>query len=317
MTHLFIYNRQRIEMNKGITMFRQILRKIPHKIIVERYRFFTSNSAAHPSSNPQLKENNLIINTANYLYHSLNGFDLFKLVSILKHGILSKESAELRGIKISSHGRFENGANRVSVSTREDKVLFPGSYYAGDHLSVIIEPKGLSVIKPISDNCPLHERQVHGQISPQNIVGIMVPEVYFTKALREFQVFNVRNKDILKISINNMDNFMQEHFNISMLSNPTILKYYDEAMMLKRNTLREYFNYEQKVKQLNTNLNASVMEFIENQHKLKLAKTDITAIDIIQHHTKDKYPLFKVSEGYIKPMKDPLDNYPSDIKNNL
>ena len=286
-------------------MLRQVLRTRPQATIFGRYSFFTSNVATH-SYNQKIKETNLKINTADYLYHSLSGFDLFKLVSILENGILSKASAESRGIKISSHGRFENGENRISVSTHDDEALFPGSTYAGDHLSVIIDPKGLAVIKPLSDKCPLHERQIHGQISKQNIVGVMLPEAYCTKDLRELHVFNLWNKDMLKINMNNLDRFLQIQYDSSILSDPATKNYYDEAMALERGTLLNYFYYKTKLKQLSTNLNASIMQFIADQHKLKLGKLDITAVDIIHHHTKDKYPLFKLSGGCINPlMKDP------------
>ncbi|MBA2650482.1 MAG: hypothetical protein H0U75_12990 [Legionella sp.] len=50
----------------------------------------------------------LIINSEDYVYHSIGGFDLFKLVSIINNGILSKSSAEKKGIILSSNGESYN-----------------------------------------------------------------------------------------------------------------------------------------------------------------------------------------------------------------
>lgn len=255
------------------------------------------------------------LNLDDYLYHSIGGFDLYKLDSILKHGILSLNKSKEKGIRIGTFGKGENGSSNISVSTAD--VLSTNSY-SGCQLSIIIDPKKLKIINPqdypeqftIRDdmffqnctsiqgpdpsNCPNYERQICDEITKDNIIGVMIPSSYLSLKLDEIHILNEDHPNIKIYAINliNLNRFFRENKLPSIFSDKSVDEYFAEMLSMKIKTDERRSEFRERKKETIHNLNHALMVFVAKIYKKLLGKESIGILDILNYHLKFKCQIY-------------------------
>lgn len=258
--------------------------------------------------------------TEPYLYHAVGGFNVYKLYTILEKGILSVNASEQFDMNIVSFQAIRNfdpyenneykeySLNTVSLAT--NKVL-SDKIYAAVELSLIIEPKGLTLTRPWDCNfidlrmkwtIPHYEIRAKWMVPSENIMGVMIPEDYLSTDLIEIPVFNRERFQTWYIQPNmiNLDNFLKKEFSASLLSDPEIVNFYNIAM---KYAWQDIGYHTQEKEAARVNLNRSIMRFIKDTYKKELV-IEPSLVDIIHYHTKGKYPIYNTKGELITPKTD-------------
>lgn len=257
------------------------------------------------------------LRTEDFLYHSIGGFDLFKLITILNHGILSLNRSKQYGIRIGSLGQGENRTSSVSVSTYE---VLSCNEYAGTNISIIINPVDLQILNPsdypspytINDgfiisnlttsqmlaipdrtNCPSHERQINGEVSVKNIVAIMIPQQLLSCKLENIPILNLDHFNLKLFCINflNLEKFFKANGLPSMFQDKAI----DEAFSILLSFKDVKYSIKNQKAKIDSahKFNKEIMRFILKEYRTLLNRTDICLLDIMEYHLKNKYPIYQ------------------------
>ncbi|MBS4167507.1 hypothetical protein PARA125_000130 [Parachlamydia sp. AcF125] len=244
--------------------------------------------------------NNLTTNSANinlglnleqekYYYHSVKGFNLYQLTSILAFGILSKEKGEAKGISIQSNGLGLNGTKYVSASNRLNAFS-----YSGTHLGVIINPIGLDFFKQFGPGHIPFEIQVRDKVPKKHILGITIPTQYVKENFTDSQLFRITNTEELKKGMALLEEFYLKTLNVSLFANEQLKLAYTNALEFKdkKNQIIKNFPFlkaikkEEKLrKETQSEFNSVLMKSIQEVYKTVIHKNSYTLVDIIQYHT--------------------------------
>ena len=239
-----------------------------------------------------------------YLYHSVGGFNLDKLTSILALGILSKKEGNASGINIQSEGMAFNGNQWVSVATYE--VLDRGSY-SGLDVGLVINPAGL-YIKPtytMDEGAPFYERQVLDKVPRKNIVGITVPPKYMQEDFSETTLFYVPNTKDVKQGMDSLEKFYQRTTGISLLADEKLKVAFDRALSLpeEERRIKETRPCVDAFIEIDTLSNKRQKEFdfalisrIKNVYREITKKDTFTLVDIVRFHTNDEVPIYLTTD---------------------
>lgn len=267
------------------------------------------------------------IEVSDYFYHSIGGFDLYKLASILELGVLSKQAADNREVPTSGVERAYFRKDRVSVTT---PLGLQVEAYAGGHLSFIILKANLNIMEPSEfvdedriDDALSYERQIQDEIPRDNIRGIMIPDIYFSTPLTKLKVCALDEQ--LVANIENLDSLIYHEFSRSLMSCPKIRQYYGEALQREDAIARasyaavvdgDVLNRWQRIEaaenscraknKIEADLNASIMRFIKKAYAEKLEKENPTPVDIIYYHTRGRCELYNTSGQLFTPTIEPL-----------
>ena len=247
-------------------------------------------------------------------YHCINELDLFKIVTTLEKGVLTKKSADKEGIDTVSttncgRGLLQQGDEHVSSLIFDNPRKY--SDYNPSTLFVIFNSCGLKtnstrdllpsqLREGYDDYIDYNKTHIEGNINADRISGIIIPDNFLKSDLSELDILDI---DSYGTDIPNLDSFFKKQFNISFLLDPVIKKYYDEGVAATQE--RNDFHHAQPSKyrlrsEISNDLNQSLRTFIDNLYKLKLGKSTVTALDILQYHVDGKLPIFKLNGEMIQ-----------------
>lgn len=146
---------------------------------------------------------------SNPCFHSI-GFDFFKIESIIRNGILSKQAMRELGIEVPRNfqgGNLENWISVVDASMglngkayREFTSNGIGFFCLANKLFLPIDSyaKAIETGYPYNKSSYEDEKYVYSKIDPEDIIFLIIPKEYGTKDIRELNyIYNTLNKDLL------------------------------------------------------------------------------------------------------------------------
>lgn len=271
------------------------------------------------------QKEDLSINVKSYFYHRISGFNLFELISILNNGILSEkdEIEELKEdiLKVLHKADFVLNVEAYDdMEKSQERIMLKiaGGDSDRESMSVIVDPSNFWVSNfldnvysynnyyPSFDEIPFYKRTIAGKVSPEEIVGVIVPQSYLTENLTNLHIFDskcIYDKELLKSNMDNLNLFMQKQFGCSIFSNVAINKSYEKAMK-EPDFSKGLFKIERDFQEAYDNLSCSVMKLIKSEYEKKLSKSDITAIDILHDVTQNKCRFYTPSGQFIVPLAE-------------
>lgn len=202
-------------------------------------------------------------------FHSI-GFDFFKIASIMKNGILSKDEMRKRGIEVPQN--FSGGNTERWISVVDTKLL-EGDYTAKKafllhgisfccdnqimHEPLPREKHEYAMIYGFPYNRSNHkdEKYVLNCIEPENIIAMSIPEEYKNSDVRNLSyLYNAMDVSVIKEKVDYYINIICPDQREIVLN--SLQKYFDEYDKVTRDYYAVYReNEEHSQKELEKNLN--------------------------------------------------------------
>lgn len=257
----------------------------------------------HFENNPDLAELNTGVGVC---YHGF-GVDLFKLETILEHGILSFREMKNKGIKGAQNFPGGNCRNYVSCVVedlvKEDEPLKTSAYKNFTKKSINIKTLNIKWFEACSkDNLPMalckgrpykkadysDERYVRNSIKPENFDKLFLSSDLASKKLVECDYITPSlNKDILKERVGHYMSHTGNDIDIELAK---VLKDYYEILADYKNhedtftTTKSYLSdVEKKVLEVNTRLQPHIAKMVSKYYEKLLNKDymDITVLEAL------------------------------------
>ena len=207
-----------------------------------------------------------------YCYHSIGG-DVFRIPSILKHGILSFDNLSVTGMpENSSNGFGYNGTNKVSVFVSplfcESDVL--GNGYAD---GIVFVCKADYSMHNVRSGIP-SEAHVGCGIPRADIKGIMLPDSFFHAPISKYYHF-MCGLDRLPNVCDSFAKWMKSECGYQASDYTELLKKLKkEKDVLKWDTIRDQ-------------IGKLVFGDLQKAVDKKLGKSDSTFADLVKYYIKD------------------------------
>ncbi|MBO4745529.1 MAG: hypothetical protein J5613_00460 [Alphaproteobacteria bacterium] len=207
-----------------------------------------------------------------YCYHSIGG-DVFRIESILKHGILSQSELSKTGMpENSSNGFGYNGTNRVSVFVSplfcESEVL--GNGYAD---GIVFVCKADYSMHNVKSGIP-SEAHVGCGIPRTDIKGIMLPDSFFHAPISKYYHFMCGLERLLDVC-NSFAKWMKSECGYQASDYTELLKKLKkEKDVLKWDTIRDQ-------------IGKLVFGDLQKAVDKKLGKSGSTFADLVKYYIKD------------------------------
>lgn len=298
---------------------------------LDRKRFYDSSVESLDARFLRFKESHELINFAKHLnllyyqmqkenyqeidesgispyscFHSI-GFDFFKIASIMKNGILSKDEMRKRGIKVPQN--FSGGNTERWISVVDTKLL-EGDYTAKKafllhgisfccdnqimHDPLPREKHEYAMIYGFPYNRSNHkdEKYVLNCIAPENIIAMSIPEEYKNSDVRNLvYLYNSMDVSVVKEKVNYYINIVCPEYKDMMLNG--LKHYFDEYDQITRNyyaVYREGKEHSQKELEQNLNnilnsINKAVAYLIYHYYKERNLSSNgtITVSDVVKY----------------------------------
>lgn len=208
----------------------------------------------------------------NICFHSIGG-EVFRIESILKHGILSPSALSETGMPTSCmYGFGYNGTKKVSVFVSPlfcEADLLDHGYTKG----IVFVCKADYSVHGVSSGIP-SEAHVDWGISPDKITGIMLPESFWHAPISKYNKF-MGGLGQLPDICNSFTKWMKSECDYQASDYKELLKKLKkEENVLKWDTIRDQ-------------IGKLVFGDLQKAIDKKLGKPNVTFADLVKYYTKD------------------------------
>lgn len=232
----------------------------------------------------------------NTLIHGIS-FDFWKMESIFKNGILSKNEALKLGINYSRNYHGKNNDDYISmiryIYVNDEDINGAYNLYVKDGIGLIVEDTPYIYDKGVLEFHRSDEVYVKDRVSPKNIKGIILNEEILKKDISELKVLPINSVSYVYIK-HICDNIIEYLKDYNYLVSNDEYNNYLRKLYFISGIYREVTNSESK-KALKEEFRKALLElnkFMAENYKEAfckvLGKNDISVFDIISY-INDKY----------------------------
>ena len=206
-----------------------------------------------------------------YCFHSIGG-DIFRIESILKHGILSQSSLSTTGMPENSvDGMGYNGLNKVSVFISP---LFCESNQLGGYADgIVFVCQTHYSVHNVRSGIP-DEAHVFLGVPRDKIKGIMLPDSFWRAPINEYNKFMCGYDRLPKVC-NSFTKWMKKECDYEANDY--------KKMLLKIKREKDPLKSEDLVEELGNLVFGDVQQAVDK----KLGKHNATFADLVKYYTKD------------------------------
>lgn len=218
-------------------------------------------------------------------YHSTGSLNPMKLIGILHHGILSKSTAEEKGLLIDANGLQCNGTNYVSVATTLGGCV--STNMGAFHLAIEREKLTSNIRKNPEQDMPL-ERQVKWIIPRDTIKAIYLEKAGVLDIDHPHTTLGIgiHNIERARVQVQSYMDFMATEFEHHLpTEDQSSIK---EILSKMENT--KYLNYSEKVElcePYEQSINIILKKHLKLCYQTVIPKESITPYDIIRYYDQN------------------------------
>lgn len=234
-----------------------------------------------------------ILEDNNIAFHGIN-YDYFKMLSILKEGILSQNAAKNSNININRNYKGYNSDNLVSLS---ESPSIHNTYNYGA-FNVFVK-KGISFVVDVNDlYCILDTKSgipgevyINYSVPRENIIGIMLPEQMLHTSISQLNIL----ADIGTAFIDNYAiNFIEQ---INSTFRTTVSKKEVITLIeLKKGVNGDFFDKYQEIKRINMKINEIITNLFDLAFRFEYNLIESpTLIDAITILTEGDIPIYSTN----------------------
>ena len=231
-----------------------------------------------------------ILENGNIAFHGIN-YDYFKMMSILKYGILSQKAAENNGLTINRNYGGYNGNSQVSLS---ESPSIHGTYNHGA-FNVFVK-NGISFVIDVSDlHCiPDNKSGIPGEvyvdyaIPIEKILGIMIPESAAQATIDKLNIFGDMGTGYVNNYALNFVDMVNSFFEMNFDKNE-ILK----LIEAKNNLSGDYFDRSKQENLINQQINTTITKMFDLGFRKKYNYSESpTLVETITVLTGGNIPIY-------------------------
>ncbi len=235
-----------------------------------------------------------ILENNNISFHGIN-FDYFKMLSILRLGILSYSAAQYKGVSLKRNFKGYNGSFNVSLS---ESPSIHGTYnfgafnsYIKNGISFVIDTSNLYCIPDRGESKIPWEIYAIDHVPRENIIGIMLPEQFLQTSINQLNIFG----DIGTGFIDDYALKLIDEINLTFETSFSKEKIID-LIKSKKSLSGDFFDKMNKEKNINKQINETITKLFDLGFKAKYNLSESpTLIDAINILTDGNIPIYSTT----------------------
>lgn len=247
----------------------------------------------------------------NYYYHAVIDFNLIKLDSILKNGILPKNAIEQNHLpNIYTHSSFsnysKNGSKYISLTKYDDRELYQYfdsfALHTLTSISLLID-KGITINNEGERETNFRDEIFSERIYPSSIKGILVPSHIINSKINELPSLCNEMGCYTKLYLNNLICVIETYFD-STIDKQKIYKSLEKFWSIAR----KYKDPQKCISSILEIQQASFGMDLQDIISSEIAKkwmdllnvSSATSLDIIKYLNANNLPIYELSQKTLK-----------------
>ena len=231
------------------------------------------------------------------------GHNVFKYISILQHGILTKQDSNNVELYSKNYGGY-NQDNMISmaISPSEFGTYKHGAF--GVFISrgigfVLKDCQGIRASRTNHDSGFADEEFHIGSIPTSNIAGIIINKELSQKRVTDLHLFDEMGTGYVDSTCETIIKYLQKNCGIKDINMDEI-----NNIITTKNNLGsqdiDFFDRMKQEKELISKLNTVLVGYIDRHFKQLLGKEEVSIIDIVEHYNEEHLPIYDETGALIE-----------------
>lgn len=223
------------------------------------------------------------------------GHNVFKYISILQHGILTKQDSDNVELYSKNYGGYnQDDMVSMAISPSEFGTYKHGAFgvYILEGIGFVLKDcQGIRASRTSHDSGFIDEEFHMGSIPTSNIVGIIINKELSQKQITDLHLFENMGTGYVDSTCETIIKYLQKNCSIKDINMDEINNIITTKNNLDSQGL-DFFDRMKQEKELISKLNTVLVGYIDRHFKQLLGKEEVSIIDIVEHYNKEHLPIY-------------------------